>query len=104
MATNAPSTKRILIDRANTRIVVYVSVAAFILVFSLVATKTLISQAAYQNRIISAKRVAVNQLRSDISASTQLKSSYDAYTSTTQNAIGGSPTGSGPQDGDNAKI
>ena len=104
MANPALSTKRALIDKANTRIVVYVSVAAFILVFTLVATKTLISQAAYQNRVISAKRVAVDQLKSDISASTQLKSSYDAFVGTTQNALGGNPTGSGPQDGNNAKI
>ena len=63
MANAAPNTKRALIDKANTRIVVYVSVAAFILVFSLVSTKTLIGQAAYQNRIISKKRVAVTNSR-----------------------------------------
>lgn len=104
MAGGTKSAKHDLIDKANTRIVVYVSVAAFIAVFSLVATKTLVSQAAYQNRVINAKRVAVNQLKSDITASSQLQSSYDAWTSTSQNAIGGSPTGSGAQDGDNAKI
>ena len=104
MASAAPSTKRMLIDKANTRIVVYVSIAAFILVFSLVAVKTLVSQAAYQNRVIGAKRVAVNQLKSDISASTQLKASYNAFTSTPQNVLGGSPGGNGAQDGNNAKI
>jgi hypothetical protein len=104
MANAAPNTKRALIDKANTRIVVYVSVAAFILVFSLVATKTLIGQAAYQNRIISKKRVAVNQLKTDISASSQLQSAYNAFVGTTQNSIGGDPNGDGPQDGNNAKI
>jgi len=104
MATPALSSKRALIDKANTRIVVYVSVAAFILVFSLVATKTLIGQATYQNRVIGAKRVAVNQLKSDIAASDSLKTSYNAFVGTAQNAIGGNPTGSGPQDGNNAKI
>jgi hypothetical protein len=104
MAGVAPSSKRTLIDKANTRIVVYVSVAAFILVFSLVATKTLISQAAYQNRVIDAKRVAVNQLESDLSASSKLQTSYNAFVNTAQNAIGGNPTGTGPQDGNNAKI
>jgi hypothetical protein len=104
MAIAAPSTKRALINKANTRIVVYVSTAAFIMVFSLVATKTLISQASYQNRVISAKRVAVNQLKMDINATSQLKTSYDAFTNLPQNAIGGSPTGTNPQDGNNAKI
>jgi Tfp pilus assembly protein PilO len=93
-----------LINQANARIVVYVSVAAFILVFSLVATKTLVNQAAYQNRVIKAKRAAVTQLKSDIAATTDLKNSYNAFISTTQNAIGGSASGTGAQDGDNAKI
>jgi len=99
-----PSTKRALIDKANTRTVIYVSVAAAILVFSVVATKTLISQAGYQNRVISAKRAAVNQLKSDITATAQLKSAYTAFTNTPQNAIGGDPNGTGAQDGNNAKI
>ena len=104
MPANAKSAKHTLIDKANARIVAYVSVAAFIAMFSIVATKTLISQAGYQNRVIGAKRVAVHQLQSDITASGQLQSSYDAFVSLPQNAIGGSPTGSGPKDGDNAKI
>jgi hypothetical protein len=104
MANAMISAKRALIDKANTNIVIYVSVAAFIVIFSLVATKTLISQATYQNRIISAKRVAVNQLKSDISATGQLKAAYNAFVSTPQNVIGGNPDGTGSQDGNNAKI
>lgn len=104
MATTVPSTKRALINRANTRIVIYVSAAAFILVFSLVATKTLISQAAYQNRVISSKRVAVNQLKSDIVATSRLESAYNAFVSTPQNVLGGNPNSNGSQDGNNAKI
>jgi len=98
------STKRMLIDKANTRIVIYVSVAAFILVLSLVATKTLISQAAYQNRVISAKHKAVDTLKKDIDTTDQLKTSYQAFTGTAQNVLGGNPGGDGPSDGNNAKI
>lgn len=104
MPNSAPSTKRLLIDKANTRTVVYVSVAAFVLIFSLVATKTLVSQAQYQNRVISKKKAAVTQLKADISASTQLKTSYNAFIGTSQNVIGGSTEDQGQQDGDNAKI
>jgi len=93
-----------MIDKTNARIVVYVSVAAFILVFSLVATKTLISQAGYQNKVIKVKRTAVAQLRADIAATSQLKTAYDAFNSTPQNVLGGNPTGIGEQDGNNAKI
>jgi hypothetical protein len=101
---NDISIKRMLIDKTNTRIVIYVSVAAFITVFSLVATKTLISQAAYQNKVIGVKRTAVKQLKSDIAATDELKTAYDAFNGTTQNVIGGNPTGDGQQDGNNAKI
>lgn len=99
-----PATKRALIDKANTTVVAITSAAAFILVFSLVATKTLISQASYQNRVISAKHAAVKQLKDDVSAGKDLKTSYQAFVSTAQNTIGGNPGGNGPQDGDNSKI
>jgi len=100
----APSTKRLLIDKANSRVVIITSVAAFILVFSLVATKTLISQAGYQNHVISAKKTAVAQLRANIKATNTLKTAYAAFTNTTQNVLGGDPGGKGAQDGNNAQI
>lgn len=102
--SSVPSAKRLMIDKANARIVAYVSIAAFILVFSLVATKTLISQATYQNHVISKKKDAVNQLKADISATTQLKTAYNGFIRTSQNVLGGDPKGTGQQDGDNAKI
>lgn len=101
---NAPSTKRVMIDKANARIVLFVSIAAFIVVFSLVATKTLASQAAYQNKVISTKRAAVNQLKSNVDSVNQLKTAYDAFTSTSQNVLNGDPNGTGPEDGNNAQI
>jgi len=103
MAKNL-STKRALIDKANSRVVIVTSVAAFIFVFSLVAVKALISQANYQNHVINAKRTAVTQLKADISATNQLKTSYNAFIGTTQNVLSGDPSGSGAQDGNNAQI
>jgi hypothetical protein len=93
-----------MIDKANARIVISVSVAAFILVFSLVAIKTLVSQAAYQNKVIGVKKTAVQQLKTDLSATTQLKTAYDAFNATPQNVLGGNPDSSGAKDGTNAKI
>lgn len=104
MAVKGITGKRALIDKANSTVVVITSVAAFITVFSLVATKTLVGQAAYQNRVLKAKHTAVTQLKSDITASDELKNSYQAFVSTGQNAIGGNPDGTGAQDGNNAKI
>lgn len=98
------STKRVLIDQANTRVVIITSVAVFVLIFCGVAAKALMSQAAYQNRVISAKRTAVSQLKDNIAAVDDLKASYKAFTGTAQNVLGGNPDGNGPQDGNNAKI
>lgn len=98
------STKRILIDKTNTKIVIYTAIAAFMVVFTLVAAKSLISQAMYQNRVISAKKTAVSQLKTDIQSTSNLVTAYKAFVSTPQNVIGGDPNGSGPKDGDNAKV
>lgn len=97
-------TKRALIDRTNSTVVIIAGVAAFISIFSLVATKMLISQSAYQNRVITAKRETLNQLEKNKTAAKQLQSSYQGFTSTAQNIIGGNPGGQGDKDGDNAKI
>lgn len=101
---NTSSTKRSLISKANSTIVITTSIAAFIVVFSLVACKTLISQAGYQNRVISAKKKAVSQLKEDLGARDSLVTSYKAFIGTPTNMIGGTPTGNGPQDGDNATL
>jgi hypothetical protein len=104
MAKTAAFTKRSLITKANSRIVWATGVAAFVVIFSTVACKALISQATYQNRVISAKKQALVTLQSDLNARNTLVSAYRTFVNTPQNVLGGSPDGSGPQDGDNAKI
>ncbi|MBL8121291.1 hypothetical protein JNM87_00890 [Candidatus Saccharibacteria bacterium] len=99
-----PSAKRVLIDKANSTVVIVVSIAAFLTVFSAVATKAFISQAAYQNRLIDSKRKALTQLQNDLKAVDQLKTSYYDFTGRPQNAIGGNPLGADTKDGTNAKI
>ncbi|MGF7228510.1 MAG: type 4a pilus biogenesis protein PilO [Candidatus Saccharibacteria bacterium] len=104
MARVTSTTKRSLITKANSTMVVSTGIAAFVAVFCLIASKTLISQAGYQNRIIGAKKTAVTQLKANINARDSLVSSYAAFVGTPQNVLSGNPTGSGAQDGDNAKI
>ena len=104
MAATESLTKRNLITKANKRMVAATAVAAFVVVFALFASKSLLSQAAYQNRVISGKKKAVAQLKTDLNARNDLVSSYQAFVGTPQNVIGGNPQGTGPQDGDNAKV
>lgn len=97
-------TKRSMIDKANSTMFASIAIAAFLVVFCLVSANTLISQASYQNKIISAKKDAVDQLKTNLDARDSLVTSYKAFVDTQQNVLGGNPAGSGPLDGDNAKI
>lgn len=104
MAKTASFTKRALISKANSTMVIATAIAAFIVVFTAVASKALVGQAMYQNRVISAKKKALVTLQADIKAVDSLKQSYKAFVETPRNVLGGNPAGTGDQDGDNAKI
>lgn len=104
MARTTAFTKRSLIGKANSSMVVATTIAAFVLVFSLVAGKTLLSQMGYQNRVISTKKTALKHLRDDLAARDSLEQSYDSFTAENPNVLGGDAKGSGDKDGDNAKI
>jgi hypothetical protein len=78
--------------------------AAFVLIFALVAGKSLVSQLNYQNRVIGAKKIALKQLRADLAARDTLQDSYNEFIADDPNVLGGDPKGSGDKDGDNAKL
>lgn len=99
-----PSAKRAMINKANSTIVAVTAGAAFVVIFCAVAAYILLGQLSYQNRVIGANKDALNQLKTDLASTEQLVKSYKGFVSTSQNVLGGNPAGSGPQDGDNAKI
>lgn len=84
--------------------VLIIAAAAFVVVFSLVASRALLQKRAYNAKVISAKSKAVNQLEANITAANTLVASYKAFVGTSENVIGGNPSGTGDRDGDNAKI
>jgi hypothetical protein len=96
--------KRIQLDKANQLIFGSLAFTVFIFIFALFATKDLISQGSYQNRVISKQIIAKNNLDTDLSAISSLKSSYKAFVDQPQNLLGGNPAGSGNNDGNNSKI
>ncbi len=104
MAQLNTSVKRVQIDKANVAMVAIVSVACFLTVFSLVASHAVWKQLSYQSKVINQKTTARETLVANLKARDQLVNKYDAFVNTTTNAIGGSPVGTGPKDGDNAKI
>ena len=100
----AQSAKKVLIDKANATVVVTVCIATFVTIFSLIAAKSLLSQSSYQSRVVSARETARDQLKANITAADNLSQSYQTFESSVQNVIGGSSTGNGEHDGDNARI
>lgn len=104
MAKIELSSKRIQLSKANLYIVTVVTVACFVSVFALTASKTLLSQRSYQAKVISKKVDAKKQLQTNIKARDQLVSQYKLFVGTGTNIIGGSSTGAGDRDGDSAKI
>ena len=98
------STKRIQIDKSMASMVVIVAAASFVTVFSLIASKALLSQRAYQSRVISGKEKAKQQLVQNIDSVQKLRTQYRAFVETSENVLGGNPAGKGDRDGDNARI
>jgi len=104
MAINI-SLKRLQIDKANSSIVIVIAITVFITIFSLTSIKTLYSQMQYQDKVVTAKQQALNQLRVDDVANTKLIRSYLKFNDTKNaNFIGGNPTGNSPPNVSNARL
>jgi len=104
MARTNLFTKRTLISKANTSMVAATTVAAFVLVFTLVAGKSLLSQLSYQNKVINVKKTALKQLNSDLAARDTLQAAYNKFVTQNPNMLAGDLNGSGPKDGSNATL
>lgn len=104
MAAIKLSSKRVQISKANATMVGIMAAASFVVVFSLVASKALLSQQAYQSRVIKQKEKARDQLKANITAAESLVTAYKDFTGAPDNVLGGNPSGTGDRDGDNGKI
>ena len=98
------SQKHAIIDKANSTVVIAVSLAVFIVIFSLFATRTLFSQSLFQKRVIDEKKVALEVLKDNKQAVIELTEDYETFQGEAINVLGGDPKGTGPKDGDNATI
>jgi len=98
------SAKRLAVTNANAQMVIIIAIASFVTVFSLMASKAVLSQNQYNARVTTAKEKAHNQLQANIETFNDLQKSYTAFNSTATNVIGGNTIGTGDNDGDNSKI
>lgn len=98
------SSKHLAIDKANSSTILAVSLAVFIVVFSLVASKSLLNQRAYQAKVIGKKEVALRQLDDNVKEVDRLMIAYQEFAGDITNALGGNPTGNAERDGENPRI
>ena len=102
--SNKNSQKHSQVERLNSTAVLTVAISAFIVVFTLVASRALWTKMSYQNRVISAKETARDQLRDNLDQVDDLVIAYKAFAETPNNVLGGSSSGKSENSGDNAKI
>ena len=98
------SGKRIAIDKANTSLILSITVTIFVVVFSLVASKALYSQMRYQSKVISKKQATLKEIETNKKEVAKLNTAYQEFSSDVSNILGGNPKGGGDRDGDNARI
>lgn len=108
MSAHIPS-KKLQISKAQSRLILVVAIATVLTVFFLVSSKTLISEAAFQKRLIDSRRDAVKQLQENISSADTLLENYETVFEGTSptNLIGGrkDPSPSAvPPNGTNARV
>lgn len=101
---NKKSQKKLQVDKINSSVVMVVAIAAFVVVFMLLASRALLMRMSYQNRVISAKETARDQLRDNLDQVDDLVTAYKAFAETPNNVLGGSSSGKSQNSGDNAKI
>jgi hypothetical protein len=98
------SIKRTLITKANKRILIASGAAAFVVVFSLVASNILIKQMSYQNRVISERKKQLKIAKDSLDNVETLQAAYLVFDRAPLNILGGVPDGEGDKDGANSKI
>ncbi len=109
MAGLGASVKHLEIDKARSNATAVIAVATVVVVFCLMSTKALLSQAAYQRRVVNARHAGLHQLQANLNAANQLVTQYTQVFEGTNptNVIGGANDKSAtatPPNGDNARI
>jgi hypothetical protein len=97
--------KKTQIININNLRVISTSVAVFIVIFCFFAIKSLYSEGQYQNRVISAQKITLDKLNSNLSSVKNIESAYKVFNSNLeQNIIGGNTTVTTGNNGNNSKI
>ena len=88
MKEQGGSVKRELVNKSNSNMLITIGIAGAVLGFSLVASYTLIKQMSYRSKVISERAKAEKQLKANVKAAENLKSSYDEFNNAPESVIG----------------
>lgn len=98
------SSKNVAIDNANSQMIVALIVASVLSVFALSITRALMSEFSYLGRVHTQKSKVADTLKKNVENANKLVQAYGLFNGSENNIIGGIKGGTGPQDGDNARI
>lgn len=104
MALKINSVKKIQIDKDMKLVVIWVAIASFITIFSLISGYSLYKIMNYQNQVISSNSSTLSVLKSDQNSLLSLASSYQKFNNQPVNIIGGSISSNNQNNGNNSKI
>lgn len=88
MAIIQLSFKRLAIDKAAKSILAILVAGSVLTVFGLAGSRALINQLRYQNKVIAAKSAAVNQLKKNVQAVSELETAYQAFDNAPESLLG----------------
>lgn len=97
------------ISKGDSSLMILAGISSFIIVFSLLGIKSMISQASYQGRVIKARNASIDQLNKNIANANILSTHYSSVFegNSPANVIGGKndkALSSQPPNGDNGTI
>src|SRR5579859_2037669 len=98
------SLKHDYVAKNNTRMIIATAVAAALAMFAIVGGHSILSRMSYQRHVVAKQKIAINQLKTDISSLQSLVSRYKVFSSANPNMLGVSSTGTSGDQGSNARI
>lgn len=82
------SGKHVLVDKANTTVIVAAAVATAIVVFAIFASIELVNKISYQNKVIGHRNVAAEQLEENVESVEKIQVAYSSFDGSVESLIG----------------
>lgn len=98
------SVKHLQIDKNQSTMLAVIAAAVVIVIFSLFATKSMVTKGLYQKRVLNARKSVAATLKANVDSAKTLKNQYEIFAEGSPNILGGTVDGSTNVDGTNPVI